>query len=36
MMTLRYITAAEVRHQQGERERKRKIKRERVIEGKEP
>ena len=32
MVTLRYITAAEVRNQQKERE----IKREREIEGKEP
>ena len=35
MMTLRYITAAEVWHQQRERERERE-KREREKEGKEP
>ena len=36
MMTLRLITAAELRHQQKERKRERAIKREREREGKEP
>ena len=35
MMILRQITAAEVRHQQRQREKEREIKRERV-RGKEP
>ena len=35
MLTIRHITAAEVRNQQREREREREIKREREREGKE-
>ena len=36
MVTLRHITAAEMRNQQREREREREIKREPEREGKEP